>query len=201
MENIHDNQVDEVLPYQFEPEPGLQTSNSGDESDSEEESESSDEEVDHVFEAENAWRLESLSWCKCGHCTLKPKAIESFCCHDKALEHDEYDALLKEAETQGEKCLTTHADFKANMLSEGVLKIDVCRYLEDNWPLDDEDLDKIHKLYRLVAYQRCSRWVFQIWGNKNRRPLPACVYTRIRERFASRDGIYTHFKYAKKSKR
>ena len=100
MENIHDNQVDEVLPYQFEPEPGLQTSNSGDESDSEEESESSDEEVDHVFEAENAWRLESLSWCKCGHCTLKPKAIESFCCHDKALEHDEYDALLKEAETQ-----------------------------------------------------------------------------------------------------
>ena len=39
------------------------------------------------------------------------------------------------------------------MLSEGVLKIDVCRYLEDNWPLDDEDLDKIHKLYRLVAYQ------------------------------------------------
>ena len=110
------------------------------------------------------------------------------------------DALLKEAETQGEKCLTTHADFKAKMLSEGVLKIDVCHYLEDNWPLDDEDLDKIHKLYRLVAYQRCSRWVFQIWGNKNRRPLPACVYTRIRERFASHDGIYTHFKYAKKSK-
>ena len=28
------------------------------------------------------------------------------------------------------------------MLSEAVLKIDVCRYLEDNWPLDDEDLDK-----------------------------------------------------------
>ena len=37
MENIHDNQVDEILPYQLEPEQGLQTSNSGDESDSEEE--------------------------------------------------------------------------------------------------------------------------------------------------------------------
>ena len=36
MENIHKSQVDQVLPYQFEPEPGLQTSNSGDESDSEE---------------------------------------------------------------------------------------------------------------------------------------------------------------------
>lgn len=135
MESILDNQVDEVLPYQFEPEPGLQTSNSGDDSDSEEDSASSEEEVDHVLEAENAWRLESLSWCKCGHCTLKPKAIESFCCHEKALEYDEYDALLKEAETQGEKCLTTHAEFKANMLSDGVLKIDVCRYLEDNWSL------------------------------------------------------------------
>ena len=32
------------------------------------------------------------------------KAIESFCCHEKALEYDEYDALLKEAEAQGGKC-------------------------------------------------------------------------------------------------
>ena len=39
-----------------------------------------------------------------------------------------------------------------------------------NWPLDDKYLDKIQKMYRLVAYQRCSRWVFQILGNiKNRR--------------------------------
>jgi hypothetical protein len=34
-------QVDKVLPYQFEPKLGLQTSDSGDESDSEEQSESS----------------------------------------------------------------------------------------------------------------------------------------------------------------
>ena len=47
--------------------------------------------------------------------------------------------------------LPTHADFEPNMLSEAVLKIDVCRYLDDNWPLDDEDLDKMHKLYRLFA--------------------------------------------------
>ena len=78
---------------------------------------------------------------------MKPKAIESFCCQEKALECDESDALLKETEAQGGKCLTTYADFEPNMLSEGVLKIDVCRYLEDNWPLDDEDLDKMHKLY------------------------------------------------------
>ena len=28
------------------------------------------------------------------------------------------------------------------MLSESVLKIDVCRYLEENWPLDDEHLER-----------------------------------------------------------
>ena len=77
------------------------------------------------------------------------------------------------------------------MLSESVLKIDVCRYLEENWPLDDGDLEKVHKLYHLVSYQRCSRWIFQILGKKRRRPFPACVYSSIRERFASPDVIST----------
>ena len=58
--------------------------------------------------------------------------------------------------------MTLHPDFQDNMLPESVLKIDVCRYLEENWPLDDEDLERVHKLSRLIAYQRCSRSVFQI---------------------------------------
>ena len=33
------------------------------------------------------------------------------------------------------------------MLSEGVLKIDFCLYLEDDWPMDDEDLKKIRTLW------------------------------------------------------
>ena len=36
----------------------MEASASNDESDSKEESESSDDEVNHMFEAENAWRLE-----------------------------------------------------------------------------------------------------------------------------------------------
>jgi hypothetical protein len=87
--------------------------------------------------------------------------------------------------------LTTHPDFKDNMLSENVLKIDVCRYLEENWPLGDKDLERIHKLYRLVAYHWCSRWVFQILGKKKRRPFPACVYSKIREQFASPRPVHT----------
>ena len=125
---------------------------------------SSEEEVDNEFERANTWCLENLSWCKCGHCALSTKAIECFCCHEKAVEYDEYGVLLDQTEARGEECLTIHPDFRDSMLSEGVLKIDVCRYLEENWLLDDEDLEKIHKLYRLAAYQRCSRWIFQILG-------------------------------------
>ena len=57
--------------------------------------------------------------------------------------------LLDQVEAHGDKCLTKHPDFRDNMLLESVLKIDVCRYLEENWPLDDGDLEKVHKLYRI----------------------------------------------------
>ena len=117
-----------------------------------------------------------------------------------ALEYDEYDALVTNVEGSGESCVTCLPEFSENMLSENVLKVDIFRYLEDNWPVDDSNLARIHKLYRLVAYQRCSRWIFQILGKKSRRPFPSCVYATIRAKFASPDGLYTHFKYSKRKK-
>jgi hypothetical protein len=65
---------------------------------------------------------------------------------EKALHYDEYDALLKESESEGNICLTAPEEFKDNMLSTNVLKIDVSLYLEENWPTDDKDLEKLHKL-------------------------------------------------------
>ena len=69
MENIHEHQVGEVLPYQFEPEVGAETSSLNDESDSKQGSvlSSSEEEVDTEFERANAWHLETISWSKCGN--------------------------------------------------------------------------------------------------------------------------------------
>ena len=122
------------------------------------------------------------------------KTVESFCCHEKALEYDEYEGFVMEAEKQGESCITKLHSFCQNMLSEAVLKVDVCKYVDENWPLGDDDLARVHKLYRLVAYQRCSRWVFGILGKKNRRPFPSCVYSCVRKTFSSPDGLYTNFK-------
>ena len=56
-------QVDKVLPYQFEPKLGLQTSDSGDESDSEEQSES-DEEITMCLRSKmlGAFRIEAKGY-------------------------------------------------------------------------------------------------------------------------------------------
>ena len=64
--------IGEVLPYHYEPEVGGKGTNISDESDSDRESNSSSssEETDQEFETANAWRLQTLSWCKCGHCTI-----------------------------------------------------------------------------------------------------------------------------------
>ena len=95
---------------------------------------SSEDEIHAEFERANTWLLRALSWCKCGHCTLSKKAIECFLLPRKALEYDEYEALLGQIKTQGEYCLTTHQEFKDNILSESLLKIDVCRYLKKIGP-------------------------------------------------------------------
>lgn len=186
---------DEVIqPYMFEPSKEKSTEASDDSS---EESESEEEEFDKEFEVNNAWRRSTLDWCKCGKCSIMEKTIESFCCHEKALEYDEYDEKLSAAQNQGFECITNLSFFAQNMLSRDVLDIDVSQYLEENWPLGDDQLEQTHKLFRLVSYRRCSRWVFTILGKKCCRVFPSCVYTCIRKEFASPSGLYTHFKFAK----
>ena len=59
MDRIHENQVGEILPYQFELEPSTKTSDASDGNDTDQSdlTTSSDEDVDHEFESANAWRF------------------------------------------------------------------------------------------------------------------------------------------------
>ena len=167
--------VDEIKPYMFEP---MSNENATDIDSSESDTDSthaSEDEVDQEFETINRWRLSTLDWCKCGNCDLMVKTVESFCCHEKAIEYDEYDDKLKSAQDRGYTCITKLSSFKRN-ISNDVLEVDVMQYIEENWPVDDEDVARMHKLFRLVGYRRCSRWIFQILGKKCRRPFPACIY-------------------------
>lgn len=187
--------ITEISPYQFEPERG--TTHEADSSSDSSSSDDENAEIDDEFENKNRWRNSTLSWCHCGQCSIMEKTIENFCCHEKAVEYDEYDAKLVQAEVSNCTCVTQLDEFEQNMLNESVLKIDACRYVEENWPLGDDELERTHKIFRLVAYLRCSRWIFEYLGKKNRRPFPACIYSSIRKRFASPDGIYSGFKYPK----
>ena len=81
MDNFHENQVEAILPYQYEPEPGAETSSISDESDSKQGSVLfSSVEVGTEFKRANARRLETLSWCRCDHCAVSTKIFECFCC-------------------------------------------------------------------------------------------------------------------------
>ena len=100
MDELHQNQISEVHPYQSKPEPGSYEQQS--ESDSEEETSSqSDDSVDEEFKAINGWWNSTLSWCKCKYCSIMPKTVENFCCQEKPVEYDEYDAELTECEKKG----------------------------------------------------------------------------------------------------
>ena len=103
------------------------------------------------------------------------KTIESFCCHKKAMEYDEYDEKLTSAQNQEFSCITSLSSFVQHMLSKDVLEVNVSQYLEENWPLGDDQLEQTHKLYRLVSYRRCSRWA--ILGKKCAELIPfVCLY-------------------------
>ena len=67
---------------------------------------SSKNDVHEEFEQTNSWRLTSLEWCKCGHCEVMTKTIQSFCCCEKAVEYDEHDERLSSAQEQGFTCIT-----------------------------------------------------------------------------------------------
>ena len=71
-----------------------------------------------AFEIENALRFDTLKWRKCGYCSIHNKVIENFCCKEKSLEYDEYDALLLQAEEAGNQCITCLPEFTEHMLSK-----------------------------------------------------------------------------------
>ena len=105
--------------------------------DSSEDSGSKEDEFDEEFEAANAWPRTTLDWCESGKCTILKKTIGSFCCHKKALGYNKYDDKLTSAQNLELNCITSLSSFVQNMLSKGVLAVDVSQHLEGNWFEDD----------------------------------------------------------------
>ncbi|CAB3996154.1 Hypothetical predicted protein [Paramuricea clavata] len=79
-----------IEPYMFEPN---QEEHGEASDDSSEDSGSEEDEFDEEFESANAWCRTMLEWL-------------CLCCHEKALEYDEYDDKLTSAQNQEFTCIT-----------------------------------------------------------------------------------------------
>ena len=104
--------------------------------------------------------------------------VKSFCCLEKAVKYDEYDEKLTFPQKKGVNSNTSLSSFNQNILSKDVLDVEVSQYLEKHWPLGDDEFSQTHKLFRLVFYPRCSRWIFNIFG-KNVQEFSLRVFAHV----------------------
>ncbi|XP_029849630.2 P2X purinoceptor 7 [Ixodes scapularis] len=118
----------------------------------------------------DGWRLSSTAWCSCKRCSVMPTSRECLCCRE----------CPPAVATQPEGCVTEHMDFALICLQPAVLRIAY-------WALDEAGLQPApgEQTLRFVAYKQFTRWMWKRLGRNNRRVLPACVVSRIREEFAS----------------
>lgn len=141
-------------------------------------------------------------WCTCGKCQPLPTEQESQCCH-------EWTTSVPLLETIGEscgetvssfRCITEHSGFPP-LLSISVLEV-FCSLPPINWthrprpqgPGDTLTVDQ----YRLVAYRLVLEWMLkeERLGRNNRRVLPSCVVSTIRNSYPSPSGYYEGFREA-----
>ncbi|XP_048742687.1 P2X purinoceptor 7-like [Ostrea edulis] len=163
--------VFEVQPYMFEP---AAVPNPGDIPLAS--AEDSDEDPGH--------KRSGTFWCECGLCQVMSSSAECVCCTEISVVDQARGDL---------ECITQHQTFKDNCLNTRVLEVSLYDYVQSEGPLDDNE--PIHEVYRYIAYRRFVLWVWQKLGKGNRKILPACVVTTIRNAFPSEQ--YTGFKYAR----
>ncbi|KAJ8310632.1 hypothetical protein KUTeg_012497 [Tegillarca granosa] len=161
-----------LQPYTFEPSANRSSCDS-DTSSSEDSENNSDAVIPLV---EDCYNL-----CNCSHCTLMSTVAECRCCYSMT----EVDPERKE---EGVDCIILHEGFIANCLNRQFLKTSYYEFIENNGPPEDPT----HEVYRHIAYRRFTRWIWGILG-RNRKGLPSCVVTAVRNAFQSQR--YSGFKY------
>ncbi|XP_071105320.1 P2X purinoceptor 7-like [Haliotis cracherodii] len=132
----------------------------------------------------------SDSMCDCGNCMPMSSRPESKCCH--------FYAGAREKMEEGAEpldCITQHEGFSVNFTNIHVLQLALLEFVSLAGPLDDNE--PIHKTYRHVAFRRFSRWIHGRLRKHDRRPIPSCVVTAIREHFPSEE--VAGFKYYRPS--
>uniref|UniRef100_A0A672QI08 P2X purinoreceptor 7 intracellular domain-containing protein n=1 Tax=Sinocyclocheilus grahami TaxID=75366 RepID=A0A672QI08_SINGR len=123
-------------------------------------------------------------WCTCGKCQPLPTEEESQCFHDWTISIPPLEPV---SESAGEtlspsRCFTEQNGFPL-LLSNSVLEATrTCQY-------------------RLVAYRIVLKWMLkgERLGRLNRRVLPSCVVSAIRQSYLSPSGHYVGFREAEEA--
>ncbi|XP_074659401.1 P2X purinoceptor 7-like [Tubulanus polymorphus] len=185
----------EVLPYQFEPVVRPEDNTGTGTEHAEQTPGPTDTDSDSSTESEDdhSLRIDNLDWCSCRCsttrvylCSTMQTAEECICCREIPI-------LQYIMEKSNCSCITETHGFIVNCLDADVLTVSFYEYSELNGPIGDEE--PVHELYRLVAYRRFVRWVWQKLGKGNRRILPSCVVSKIRMTWPSQDNMYKGFQY------
>lgn len=135
--------------------------------------------------------LIDLSWflhysefrCRCNNCDteLLSNALEFRCCK-------EVTAAMAKLTFEGIEgnCVLDHPDFDA--LTNATVLEQVCPLMKDKegraykFPTRGTQNAKKESC-RATAYRFLVRWIFGPLGWNNTRPLPACIYNRIRQKY------------------
>ncbi|KAM7442627.1 hypothetical protein ABFA07_008481 [Porites harrisoni] len=165
-----------VEPYRFEP-------IAPEDYEEPEEEEDEDGLTPAILEARSENQITLDTWCECGNCSteLLSNALEFRCCKEVA-------AAMAKLTFEGIEgsCVLDHTDFDA--LTNATVLEQVCPLLKDRkgrsykFPSRGTQNAK-NESYRATAYRFLVRWIFGPLGWNNSRPLPACVYHKIRQKF------------------
>ena len=172
-----DNLLQDLAPYQFEPE------ETSDENESSESEDDSDEDEEEDIQEE---RRGNTNWCKCSSCKRELRGIDSLCCTEVA--------AINEEKFEGKKCITEAEEFGLLCCNKAVLKNVLVGLHETRGDPLEKDSEIKNRSLRFAAYKQFIWWIFQQLGKGNRRVIPSCVVWHIRKRFPEADGQYVRFK-------
>lgn len=111
------------------------------------------------------------SWCICGVCRRMQDEQENVCCRKRT-------------------CVTSYVMFNTTCLDRGVLELAIRARCDIRADLPDYSTQS----YRKAAYRQYTLWKYGKLGRGNRRILPSCVVTMIRQSYPAPDGRYMGFR-------
>ncbi|XP_065067784.1 uncharacterized protein LOC135693278 [Rhopilema esculentum] len=140
-----------------------------------------------VLAARQEQRIIVEEWCSCGKCKADRLvgALEFRCCTEVA----EANGKLTFEGREDISCIIQHEDYTA-VTNEAVLTMTGPLLKDKNGRIYKRKAGQSKNQYlRAVAYRWVVRWIFGYLGWDNTRPLPACIYNHIREKYQVAEAI------------